>query len=129
MITAMEMERYGVTANAVSPLARTRMTESVPGIGVEPADGLDGGGWDRYDPLNTSPVVAYLCSRESGWLSGAVLRIDGDTVQRLRPWDVDGERTYRGEAGRPVDATALDRGLRIAFRLFPSGTASHSFGA
>jgi len=122
MITAMEMERYGVTANAVSPLARTRMTASLPGIGAAADDG-----WDRYDPANTSPVVAYLCTRQSGWLSGAVLRIDGDSVQRLRPWDVDPDRIYHGTPGQPVDTTGLDRGLRIAFGAFPSGTASHSF--
>ena len=32
MITAMEMDRYDVTANAISPLARTRMTEGLPGM-------------------------------------------------------------------------------------------------
>ena len=31
-ITAMEMDRYNVTANAISPLARTRMTEALPGM-------------------------------------------------------------------------------------------------
>ena len=106
MITAMEMERYGVTANAISPLARTRMTEALPAM-QRPRDG-----WDPYDPANASPVVAYLCSAASGWLSGNVLRIQGDTVQRVRPWDVDARTTYRGSPGEPVDATALDRGLR-----------------
>src|SRR5438445_6759887 len=46
IITAMEMERYGVTANAVSPLARTRMTEN-PGSMQRPVDGFDG-----FDPAN-----------------------------------------------------------------------------
>src|SRR5256885_15423324 len=94
MITAMEMARYGVTENAVSPLARTRMTATLSSMQTVPD-----GEWDRYDPANTSPVVAWLCSETSGWLSGAVLRIDGDTVQRLRPWDVDLTRTYHGPAG------------------------------
>lgn len=116
MITAMEMERYNVTANAISPLARTRMTESLPGM-ERGADGT----WDRYDPANASPVVAYLCSEGSGWLSGAVLRVDGDTVQRLTPWGIDRERTYRGTPGQPVDPRQLDRGLRVAFGAFPSG--------
>ncbi len=123
MITAMEMERYGVTANAISPLARTRMTEALPAM-QGPFDG-----WDPYDPANASPVVAYLCSAASGWLSGNVLRIQGDTVQRLRPWDVDQHTTYRGTPGAPVDATALDRGLRVAFGAFPSGLPSGSVGS
>ena len=124
LITAMEMDRYGVTANAISPLARTRMTESLPSM-----QRGDGDGWDRYDPANTSPVVAYLCSEASGWLSGAVLRIDGDTVQRLRPWDIDPAVTYRGTQDAPVRATELDRGLRVAFGAFPSGLPSTSIGS
>lgn len=122
MITAMEMERYGVTANAISPLARTRMTEALPAM-QRPRDG-----WDPYDPANASPVVAYLCSAASGWLSGSVLRIQGDTVQRVRPWDIDARTAYRGSPGGPVDATALDRGLRVAFGAFPSGLPSGSVG-
>src|SRR2546421_21103 len=82
--------------------------------------------WDRYDPANTSPVVAWLCSETSGWLSGAVLRIDGDTVQRLRPWDIDLTCTYHGPAGHTVDAEALDAGLRAAFAVMPSGLPSSS---
>jgi NAD(P)-dependent dehydrogenase (short-subunit alcohol dehydrogenase family) len=121
MITAMEMERYGVTANAVSPLARTRMTGGLPAMQEGPGEG-----WDRYDPANASPVVAWLCSESSGWLSGAVLRVDGDTVQRLRPWDVDETRTYRGTPGEPVDATRLGQGLRVAYGAFPSGLPSTS---
>jgi NAD(P)-dependent dehydrogenase (short-subunit alcohol dehydrogenase family) len=120
LITAMEMERYGVTANAISPLARTRMTAGLPAMASEPC------GWDRFDPANASPVVAYLCTAESGWLSGSVLRIDGDTVQRLRPWDIDAGATYTGQPGRPVDAAALHRGLRVAFGAFPSGLPAGS---
>jgi NAD(P)-dependent dehydrogenase (short-subunit alcohol dehydrogenase family) len=116
MITAMEMERYGVTANAISPLARTRMTEGL--AGMQP---VEDGGWDPFDPANASPVVAYLCSVASGWLSGAVLRIQGDTIQRLQPWAIDSGRVHRGKPGQAVDATTLDRGLRIAFGALPSG--------
>jgi NAD(P)-dependent dehydrogenase (short-subunit alcohol dehydrogenase family) len=120
-ITAMEMERYGVTANAISPLARTRMTEGLASMN-------DGGenGWDRYDPANASPVVAWLCSEESGWLSGSVLRIDGDAVQRLRPWSVDNSCVYHGAPCQPVDATSLGRGLRTAFGALPSGLPASS---
>lgn len=123
MITAMEMERYGVTANAISPLARTRMTEALPAMQDEAA------GWSPFDPANASPVVAFLCSRESGWLSGSVLRIQGDTVQRLRPWDIDPQCSYRGTPGEAVEAVRLDRGLRVAFGVLPSGLPSGSVGS
>jgi NAD(P)-dependent dehydrogenase (short-subunit alcohol dehydrogenase family) len=120
MITAMEMERYGVTANAVSPLARTRMTEGLGTMQV-PA-----GGFDPYDPANTSPVVAYLCSAESGWLSGSVLRVMGDTVQVLRGWGIDPARTYRGTQEQRLETDQLDHGLRIALGAFPSGLPAGS---
>jgi NAD(P)-dependent dehydrogenase (short-subunit alcohol dehydrogenase family) len=120
LITAMEMERYGVTANAISPLARTRMTAGLPSMASEPC------GWDRFDPANASPVVAYLCTAESGWLSGSVLRIEGDTVQRLRPWEIDAGAAYTGQPGQPVDATSLHRGLRVAFGAFPRGLPAGS---
>jgi NAD(P)-dependent dehydrogenase (short-subunit alcohol dehydrogenase family) len=120
IIAAMEMDRYGVTANAISPLARTRMTEDLP-LMQRPTDG-----WDPFDPAAASPVVAYLCSEESGWLSGAVLRIAGDAVQCLRSWDVDDSRIYRGVGGEPVDATKLGLGLRTILGAFPSGIPSQS---
>ncbi|HSS11646.1 MAG TPA: SDR family NAD(P)-dependent oxidoreductase [Acidimicrobiales bacterium] len=119
MITAMEMDRYGVTCNAISPIARTRMTS-----GVAPGSEVPGTGWDSLEPGNSSPVVAWLASACSGWLTGAVLRIDGDTVQRVRPWEVDLETQYRSKAGQRLDANELDTGMRKAFGVLPRGTAS-----
>jgi NAD(P)-dependent dehydrogenase (short-subunit alcohol dehydrogenase family) len=116
LITAMEMERYGVTANAISPLARTRMTSGLPVIGDDAPQG-----WDPYDPINASPVVAWLCSTRSGWLTGAILRINGNAVQRVHPWEVDTARTYIGPVGQAVDAADLDAGMRRAYGLSPAG--------
>lgn len=120
MITGMEMERYGVTVNAVSPLARTRMTEGRGSMSAGSA------GFDPFDPANASPVVAWLCSAESGWLSGAVLRVQGDTVQILRPWSIEPERGFSSGAGTRLQAEQLDRGLRIAVGAFPSGIPAGS---
>jgi NAD(P)-dependent dehydrogenase (short-subunit alcohol dehydrogenase family) len=120
MITAMEMERYGVTANAVSPLARTRMTEGLGSMDSR-ADGFD-----PFDPANASPVVAFLCSAASGWLSGSVLRIQGDTVQVLRPWSIDPEHSFCPKPGERLQADQLGRGLRIAVGAFPSGIPAGS---
>jgi NAD(P)-dependent dehydrogenase (short-subunit alcohol dehydrogenase family) len=120
MIAAMEMERYGVTVNCVSPLARTRMTEGLGAMAVTES------GFDPFDPANASPVVAYLCSAESGWLSGSVLRIQGDTVQILEPWSIDPRRTFCARAGERIPAEQLDRGLRVAVGIFPSGVPAGS---
>jgi NAD(P)-dependent dehydrogenase (short-subunit alcohol dehydrogenase family) len=114
-ITAMEMRKYGVTANAISPIAATRMLAS---IGREA--GGDGG-WDPLDPANASPVVAWLTGSESGWLTGAVLRIDGNTVRRCTGWEAgDG---YRSKSGEHVTVDELDLALSRLFGVAPRGLA------
>jgi NAD(P)-dependent dehydrogenase (short-subunit alcohol dehydrogenase family) len=120
IITAMEMERYGVTANAVSPIARTRMTEGVAAF-PEVTDGFD-----PYDPANTSSTVAYLCSEQSRWLTGSVLRVQGDTLQVLRPWSVDPGRVFCPAPGRALETEEIDRGLRMALGAFPGGLPASS---
>jgi NAD(P)-dependent dehydrogenase (short-subunit alcohol dehydrogenase family) len=124
VVTAMEMDRYRVTANAISPIARTRMTEGLPSM----RDDADGS-WDRFDPANASPVVAWLASAGSGWLTGAVLRIDGNTVQKVRGWEADPRLAYRAGGGERLDATELDRGMRLAAGTLPSGLPTGSLAA
>lgn len=119
VITAMEMDRYGVTANAISPLARTRMTEDLGSMSRAAH-----GSWDRFDPSNASPVVAWLASAASGWLTGAVLRIDGNIVQKLRGWEVDPRLSYRSRSGERLDANELDRGMRAVTGVLPGGPPS-----
>jgi NAD(P)-dependent dehydrogenase (short-subunit alcohol dehydrogenase family) len=121
IISAMEMQRYGVTANAISPIARTRMTELLPAMQSGAPEG-----WDPYDPGNASPVVAWLASEESGWLTGAILRVDGSRVQRMRSWEIDPVVQYASPTGERLNAAELDGGLRAAFGISPSGMPSGS---
>jgi NAD(P)-dependent dehydrogenase (short-subunit alcohol dehydrogenase family) len=119
-IAAMEMARYGVTVNAISPLALTRMTD---GIGVLPTgnpvpDGAPDG-FDPQDPANASGVVAYLASDAASWLTGQVLRVDGNRVQRLRGWRAAGE--YRSRSGGAVEAEELVTGLPEVYGTAPAG--------
>jgi NAD(P)-dependent dehydrogenase (short-subunit alcohol dehydrogenase family) len=120
VIAAMEMARYGVTANAVSPIARTRMTAGLL------ADRRGPGDFDRGDPANSSPVVAWLASEASGWLTGAILRVDGNKVQRVRPFEVDESIVVESADGGRLDARRLDEDLRRAFHLLPRGTTGLS---
>ena len=110
--TALEMRRYGVTANAISPIALTRMTENLMSATGE-------GGFEPRDPANASGVVAFLASQESGWLTGQVLRIDGDRVQRMRGWQIVGE--HRSAAGGAVTAEELLDGLAAVYEVMPPG--------
>jgi NAD(P)-dependent dehydrogenase (short-subunit alcohol dehydrogenase family) len=115
IISAMELARYGVTANAISPLARTRMTAGLPSM-----QHRVGSGFDRFNPGNSSPVVAWLASEASGWLTGAVLRVDGGTVSRMIGWQIDPNvRHTAGDAC--LDPLSLDEGMRRAFGISPPG--------
>ena len=112
-VVALEMERYGVTANAISPIAATRMLATT---GRAPADTV---GWDPLDPANAAPVVAYLCSEQSRWLTGAVLRIDGSRVHRMDSWSIGPCHTARG--GEALEVEELHAGLRRLFGVSPTG--------
>ena len=115
-IAAMEMRRYGVTANAISPIAATRMTA---GTGLDQSEVK--GGFDPRDPANASPVVVYLASDAAAWLTGQVFRIDGNRVQRLRGWTIDGE--YVSPTDESVTAAELLDGMATVYGAMPLGRA------
>jgi NAD(P)-dependent dehydrogenase (short-subunit alcohol dehydrogenase family) len=113
LITALEMQRYGVTANCISPIAATRMLATIG----RTAD--DSTGWDPLDPANASPVVAWLCSEESAWLSGQVLRVDGATVSRVESWRI--AESYTARAGAALTVEEVGLGLRKMLGAAPRG--------
>ncbi len=120
-ITALEMARYGVTANAISPIALTRMTDGIAGVAVRnPLPGDDAvDGFDPQDPANASGLVVYLASAAASWLTGQVFRVHGDRVQRLRGWRSAGE--YRSKSGRAVEPGELVTGLPEVYGTAPAG--------
>jgi NAD(P)-dependent dehydrogenase (short-subunit alcohol dehydrogenase family) len=73
---ANSLRRYGVTANAISPGAATRMTESVPTDRRRVRTTND----EERSPDNIAPVVAYLASVDSDWLTGRVIGSSGYDV-------------------------------------------------
>jgi NAD(P)-dependent dehydrogenase (short-subunit alcohol dehydrogenase family) len=72
---ANALHRYGVTSNAISPAAATRMTASIPDDRRR-APRNDG----ERAPENVAPVVAYLASERSDWLNGQVIHAGGYQV-------------------------------------------------
>lgn len=85
-VSSKELDRYGVRVNAILPQARTRLTEATFGDAVAAEEGK----FDRWDPANVSPFVAYLCSSECE-LTGEAFIVGGSRVQRVRPWERDAD--------------------------------------
>ncbi len=75
--------------------------------------------WDRLDPANASPLVAWLCSEESGWLTGQVLRVDGGTLMRVGGYTIDA--SYESRGGEALTVEELGVGVRKLFGAFPPG--------
>jgi NAD(P)-dependent dehydrogenase (short-subunit alcohol dehydrogenase family) len=84
VILAQEISRYGVRVNAVTPVARTRMTENVPGIAEMVAVPADGS-FDVYHPGNVSPLVAWLLT-EGCPANGQVFYAKGGEIRQFVPW-------------------------------------------
>ncbi|MGW0312094.1 3-oxoacyl-ACP reductase [Streptomyces flavidovirens] len=74
--TALALAKYGVTANAICPRARTRMTEDVFAGFAEPA----GGELDALAPEHVSPLVGYLASPAAGKVNGQLFVVHGGMV-------------------------------------------------
>jgi NAD(P)-dependent dehydrogenase (short-subunit alcohol dehydrogenase family) len=82
ILLAGELGRYGVTVNAISPGARTRMTETIRRPRPEtPADGFD-----ASDPANISPLVVWLGSSEAKDVTGRVFNVRGGSISVAEPW-------------------------------------------
>jgi NAD(P)-dependent dehydrogenase (short-subunit alcohol dehydrogenase family) len=82
LVEAAELGRYGVTANALAPSARTRMTEAVFADTMTKPES----GFDAMDPANVSPLVAWLASPESGDVTGRVFELEGGMVSVADGW-------------------------------------------
>jgi len=108
---AQALARYGVTANAISPGAATRLTATIPG---DPLAAADEAAKAAMSPDNIAPVALYLSSERSGWLTGRVVSSMGFDVglyenpQQIRqlsapgPWQYDRLAAAMERSFRPV---------------------------
>jgi NAD(P)-dependent dehydrogenase (short-subunit alcohol dehydrogenase family) len=85
VIIAEELGRYGVRANAIAPAARTRMTESTPGLSDYVVKPTDAAVFDVWDPANISPLVATLAMEDCA-ATGQVYFVQGGTVRKFVNW-------------------------------------------
>lgn len=73
---AKELARFGVTVNAISPNAETRMVASIPDAKrTELEAGIPVGRFGL--PSEMAAAVAFLASEEAGYITGTVVQVDG----------------------------------------------------
>jgi 3-oxoacyl-[acyl-carrier protein] reductase len=81
MSAAQVLEKYGVTANAIMPRARTRMNDSgtLAAMFAKPETGFD-----HYAPEHVAPLVGFLASPDAANVSGHVLIVYGREITLIR---------------------------------------------
>jgi NAD(P)-dependent dehydrogenase (short-subunit alcohol dehydrogenase family) len=88
IIAARELKRYGVTVNAISPHAQTRMTEGIRERSPEEIE--------SRNPKWIAPVVVWLASAESAHVTGRVFEAGGGILAALEGW-------RQGPKADPID--------------------------
>src|SRR5271165_2438547 len=83
VVNAMELTRYGVRANCIAPVARTRLTMQTPGMEGPMQNTV-------FDPENVSPLVAVLAA-ETCPFNGQVFSVYGGSVGIYAGWSITEE--------------------------------------
>jgi len=106
LVQAAELARYGITANAIAPSARTRMTaEAFKDMMARPESGFD-----AMAPENVSPLVVWLGSAEARDVTGRVFEVSGGRISIADGWRL-GPEVDRGERWDPADVGNAVRDL------------------
>ena len=105
LVQAAELGRYGITANALAPSARTRMTEQAFADKMATA----GQAFDTMDPANVAPTVVWLGSPLSAHVTGCVFELEGGKIMLEDGWR-EGPFVDAGQRWEPADVgPAVDR--------------------
>jgi NAD(P)-dependent dehydrogenase (short-subunit alcohol dehydrogenase family) len=107
LVESAEMARYGVTANAIAPAARTRMTEAVfADTMAAPTDDA----FDVMAPENIAPLVVWLGSAESTGVTGRVFEVEGGIIGVADGWQ-HGPQEDKGARWDPSEIGPVVRRL------------------
>nr|WP_254127065.1 SDR family oxidoreductase [Aquihabitans sp. G128] len=103
LVQAAELGRYGITANAIAPAARTRMTEQV--FAGDMAKPEDPNAFDAMAADNVAPLVAWLGSSDSAGVTGRVFEVEAGKVSVADGWR-HGTVIDNGARWEPIDVGA-----------------------
>src|SRR5229473_2229060 len=96
VIIDREMQRYGVTANAIAPVARTRLTIDATPQTAATMPTPKAGEVDKFSPAHVAPLVAWLGSDDSKDVHGEVFRVGLGTLWLMQGWHSVGKITQTG---------------------------------
>src|SRR6202051_2181536 len=102
VIIDREMQRYGVTANAIAPVARTRLTiDATPqtAAGMAKREGE----WDAFTPAHVAPLVVWLASDDAKDVHGEVFRVGMGNVWMMRGWHTGAKVSKKGSMWEPAE--------------------------
>lgn len=110
LVQAAELGRYGITANALAPSARTRMTEQA----FADKMATQGAAFDVMDPANVAPTVVWLGSGLSAHVTGCVFELEGGKIMLEDGWRegpaIDAQaRWVPANVGAAVDKLLAER--------------------
>jgi len=87
IVTSLEGSRFGVRANAVAPGGVTRLTGGVlKDVEVKEPDAYGDEEFNRLNPQNSAPMVAWLASDQALHVTGQVFRAVGTNISHYEPW-------------------------------------------
>jgi NAD(P)-dependent dehydrogenase (short-subunit alcohol dehydrogenase family) len=78
VIAARELKRYGITVNAISPSAQTRMTEGLRELTEEQRK--------QRDPRWVAPIATWLVSEQSSRVTGRVFQAGNGILAVAEGW-------------------------------------------
>jgi NAD(P)-dependent dehydrogenase (short-subunit alcohol dehydrogenase family) len=123
VIIGHEMKKYGVTANAIAPVARTRLTvDATPSTAALMGGEVPEGEFDMFSPANIAPLVVWLASDDAAGCSGQVFRVGGRSVWPMKGWH--SATRIKNEKPESWDPAAL--GARIKEELGKGITKSEN---
>jgi NAD(P)-dependent dehydrogenase (short-subunit alcohol dehydrogenase family) len=99
IIAARELDRYGVTVNAIAPTALTRMTEDIEMMRTAAAS-------TDLSPEAISPLVVWLGSPGSREVTGRVFGVWGNAITVLQGW-VNGPSVSRDARWDPAGLSSV----------------------
>ncbi|MEY2566789.1 MAG: hypothetical protein QOE35_1318 [Actinomycetota bacterium] len=119
VISSLELGRIGVRANAVAPGGVTRMSAAVvKDMEVKEADEYsEEDGYQRLNPGNSAPMVAWLASDQAMHVTGQVFRAVGSKIGHYLPWHVGTEIDTPKE---PAKWKPADIGPAVNAKIFGS---------